>query len=122
MEWEKWLYLKPIFQCSSFSVVSIPGKGLGVVANRTIKQGEIIITEEPVLTVDMRMTDEERQVTIMKQFEKLKTSVKRKVEELCDNQPDGDENQKIVRIFKGNSIQSWHLVEDINLNDESIFL
>ena len=93
-----------------------------MVANRTIKQGEIIITEEPVLTVDMRMTDEERQVTIMKQFEKLKTSVKRKVEELCDNQPDGDENQKIVRIFKGNSIQSWHLVEDINLNDESIFL
>ena len=55
---------------------------------------------------------EERQLTIMKQFEKLKTSVKRKVEELCDNQPDGDENQKIVRIFKGNSIQSWYLVED----------
>ena len=71
-----------------------------MVANRTIKQGEIIITEEPVLTVDMRMTDEESQVTIMKQFEKLKTSVKRKVEELCDNQPDGDENQKIVPAVK----------------------
>ncbi|KAG8745120.1 hypothetical protein FRC10_008731 [Ceratobasidium sp. 414] len=40
-----------------FDVVDIPGRGKGVIANRNIKQGELLIKEKPLFIVPKRLTD-----------------------------------------------------------------
>lgn len=48
----KSLALKP--QIPPFDVVDIPGRGKGVIANRDIKQGELLIREKPLFIVPTR--------------------------------------------------------------------
>lgn len=40
-----------------FDVVDIPGRGKGVIANRDIKRGELLIKESPLFIVPRRITD-----------------------------------------------------------------
>ena len=84
----------------------IAGKGLGMVATRTILPGETIITEDPVLVVDMAGTEEDRLESILDQVNKMPADTRATVENLYDSEPDGDPRLKVVRIFKSNSIQS----------------
>ncbi|KAF8754331.1 SET (Su(var)3-9, Enhancer-of-zeste, Trithorax) domain [Rhizoctonia solani] len=49
---DKSLALKP--QIPPFDVVDIPGRGKGVIANRDIKQGELLIREKPLFIVPTR--------------------------------------------------------------------
>ena len=41
-------------QCKTFKIVKIDGKGLGIVATRDIKQGEIIIKEKAALILPLK--------------------------------------------------------------------
>ena len=40
--------------CKTFKIVKIDGKGLGIVASRDIKQGEIIIKEKAALILPLK--------------------------------------------------------------------
>jgi len=86
-------------------VRDIAGKGLGMVATRTILPGETIITEDSVLVVDMVGTEEDRLESILDQVNKMPADTRARVENLYDSEPDGDPRLKVVRIFKSNSIQ-----------------
>ena len=93
-------------QCRCFTVRAIADKGLGMVATRTILPGETIITEDPVLVVDMAGTEEDRLESILDQVNKMPADTRARVEDLYDSEPGGDPRLKVVRIFKSNSIQS----------------
>ena len=102
---------------------SVAGKGMGMIASRNIKQvihstkekgvvsrillfqGEIIVKEDPLLVLDLTMAESERNSVLLDQFSKLGERDRRKVEALYDSDPTGEEGYKIMRIFKGNSIQ-----------------
>ena len=95
-----------VFQCACFSLRAIPGKGFGMIANRPIKQGEIIVSEDPVLEVDLRISENERCLAIMEQFDTMSQKTREKIESLYDSDPDGSSELKVFRIFKSNCIQS----------------
>ena len=81
----------------------VPGKGLGLVATRNIKQGEVILSEDPLLFINN--DDNEILKSLNSQFENLSAENKKKVIGLCDPDPEGEEDQKIIRIFTVNRIQ-----------------
>ena len=81
----------------------LPGKGLGLVATRNIKQGEVILSEDPLLFINN--DDNDMKKSLNYQFENLSTENKKKVMSLCDPDPEGEEDQKVVRIFMVNRIQ-----------------
>ena len=92
-----------LLQCQGFSVKSIPGKGLGLVATRSIRQGEVILSEDPLLFIPNE--DNEMLKSLKFQFENLSAENKKKVLNLCDNNPEEGEEKKILRIFTVNRIQ-----------------
>ena len=93
-------------QCRCYTVKAIANKGLGMVATRTILPGETIITEDPVLVVNMAETEEARRESILAQMDTMPANIRARVEDLYDSEPDGDPRLKVVRIFRSNSIQS----------------
>ena len=93
-------------QCRCYTVRAIDGKGLGMVATRTILPGETIMTEDPVLVVDMAEAEEVRLESILAQVGKMTADTKARVDDLYDSEPDGDPRLKVIRIFRSNSIQS----------------
>lgn len=95
-----------MFQCSCFSVQAIPGKGFGLIANRSIKQGETIVSEDPVLEVDLRKSETEKLMSLMEQFDTMSQKTRDTIEDLYDSDPDGSSKLKVCRIFKSNCIQS----------------
>ena len=82
---------------------SIPGKGLGLVATRSIRQGEVILSEDPLLFIPNE--DIEMLKSLKFQFENLSAENKKKVLNLCDNNPEEGDEKKILRIFTVNRIQ-----------------
>jgi len=84
----------------------VPGKGLGLVATRNINQGEVILSEDPLLFINN--DDNEILKSLNSQFENLSAENKKKVICLCDPDPEGEEDQKIRRIFTVNRIQANH--------------
>lgn len=92
-------------KCQCYTVKAIDGKGFGMVASRKIKQGDVILTEEPVLTANMALSQDDRNSFLISQFSKLSLADKERVDSLYDNDPEEDAKMKVVRIFKCNSIQ-----------------
>ena len=90
------------FQCRCYQVTPIPGKGLGVVATRDIAPGEVVMVETAV------MVEGERGEKVEEQFEKLSDSVKKRVLELNDPEPSGEEEGKVRRIFTSNAIHGLY--------------
>ena len=82
---------------------SIPGTGLGLVATRSIRQREVILSEDPLLFIPNE--DIEMLKSLKFQFENLSAENKKKVLNLCDNNPENGEERKILRIFTVNRIQ-----------------
>lgn len=78
---------------------------MGMIANRDIKQGEIIVKEDPVLVVNISLPESDRKSTLLEKFTKLGEKDRRKIESLYDSDPDGAEENKVLRIFNSNSIQ-----------------
>ena len=70
-------------------------------------KGEIILTEDPVLLLDIRQPQEEKSETLINNFENLSQYDKSRVENLYDSDPEADSNLKVIRIFKSNSIQGY---------------
>ena len=68
-------------------------------------KGEIIVKEDPVLVVNMSLPESDRKSTLLEKFTKLGEKDRRKIESLYDSDPDGAEENKVMRIFKSNSIQ-----------------
>ena len=68
-------------------------------------KGEIIVKEDPVLVVNMSLPESDRKSTLLEKFTKLGEKDRRKIESLYDSDPDGAEENKVLRIFNSNSIQ-----------------
>ena len=68
--------------------------------------GETVITEDPVLVVDMGEAEDVRRESILEQVDRMSPDTRARVEDLHDSEPDGNPHLKVVRIFKSNSIQS----------------
>ena len=63
------------------------------------------MTEDPVLTVDLSLTEIEKAEHLLVKFSKLSSRSKSSVEQLYDYDPEAEESLKVVRVFKCNSIQ-----------------
>ena len=68
-------------------------------------KGELIVKEDPVLLVNMSLPESDRKSILLEKFTKLGERDRRKVESLYDSDPDSAEENKVLRIFKSNSIQ-----------------
>ena len=65
--------------CRPFRVEKVPGKGLGMVAIRTVKAGERILAEQPVLVRSLSKREAESQPSLMDQFQGLSQDIQAKV-------------------------------------------
>ena len=77
-----------------------------MIANKSIKQGETIVSEDPVLEVDLRIAENERCLAMMEQYDTMSQKTRENIESLYDSDPDGSSEFKVCRIFKSNCIQS----------------
>lgn len=65
-----------------YKLVSIPGKGKGLVASRPISAGECLFNEEPLLALD---SDEERRGDLFQaRYEAMDDDKRKRYESLCD--------------------------------------
>eukprot|EP00088_Acartia_fossae_P006428 TRINITY_DN12959_c0_g1_i2.p1 TRINITY_DN12959_c0_g1~~TRINITY_DN12959_c0_g1_i2.p1 ORF type:complete len:351 (+),score=48.42 TRINITY_DN12959_c0_g1_i2:35-1087(+) len=89
--------------CKPFKIQEVQGKGFGMLAIRDIKQGELILMEEPTLVISK--TESKRNAKeLMKQYEGLDETKKASIMSLHDDCPTGPEDQKLRRIFENNGI------------------
>ena len=88
--------------CRPFKLSAVPGKGLGLVAARNIKQGERIIREKPIL-VKMK-SDQKNSSSLLDQFTNLS---KNRQEELLElhHEATGPVGEKIASIFALNGCE-----------------
>jgi len=91
--------------CRAFKVVAIEGKGYGMVAVRTIRQGEIILTENPLLILNKSKKERDKGPSLQEQFTNLSESNKAKVLKLHHENPEGTLEEKIKGIFESNTIE-----------------
>ncbi|XP_023323657.1 N-lysine methyltransferase SMYD2 [Eurytemora carolleeae] len=89
--------------CRPVLQVQIENKGYGLVATRNIKEGELILSEMPVLILSKNEKDRtSRNLEI--QFQKLSKNVQKKILSLHDENREGEEERKLARIFFSNAI------------------
>ncbi|KAK3248176.1 hypothetical protein CYMTET_42349 [Cymbomonas tetramitiformis] len=104
-----------------FTCVKIPGRGFGMVANRDIKKGELILEEKPILTlapIDVDNNAGEQHVTvagIMKQYNMLSRSDQNKIKQLHSV----SEPKTILGIIQANSFVRGVISEESVLCIES---
>ena len=112
-----------------YRLQEVEGKGLGMVATRTLLPGEVVITEQPVMAV-RKNGGMASAVDLQMEFAKLSQEEQQVVLELHDPEdgsPQGsvhktssDTLHKLVRIFKVNSIeQCAH--DDFGINVTAIY-
>lgn len=91
--------------CRSFKIQALAGKGLGMVAVRKICQGEVILTENPLLLLNKNRKERLKSPNLLEQFENLSESNKTKVLKLHHENPGGTLSERIQRIFEANTIE-----------------
>ena len=64
-----------------YRVQDVPGKGLGILAMRNIKAGELVLREKPIMTMSFDDEDAERHVELVQE---LSDGDKRRFFSLCD--------------------------------------
>ena len=74
--------------------------------SKTSLQGEVILTEAPVVVVDRRLGEEERAASILDQVSQLGPGDTARVTSLHDPEPGADPGLRAVRVFRANSIES----------------
>jgi len=99
-----------------YKIISIPGKGMGVVAQRAIKRGELIMKEEPILRLNSKTVNNN-------QFNKLPKS---QLDELLQLFHDGFANSyglidKMKIFSKIWKIYSFDLKSDKHPLDSGVF-
>ena len=75
-----------------------------------LNQGELILSEDPVITVNMSLSELDITDQLVSSFSQLSSKSKSLVENLYDADPEADASMKVVRVFKSNSIQSKHFL------------
>ena len=93
----------------SFKSLSIPGKGIGMVATRDIKCGEIILQETPVLT----FSHEENPNQLHERFKKLSRIEQTSVLNLHNAHPELNE---LIGIFETNAFDKYPAMLFLNIS------
>ena len=88
-----------------YDIVPIKGKGLGMIACKDIKRGELIHMEAPLI----RISRNEESVKMLKQFDNLSETQKRECRALHNCKPEINE---VVGIFWTNAIPLKNTEED----------
>ena len=86
---------------ASYVIKDEKEKGKVIVAGRTLKQGTVIFTEEPILSTS-KVTEED----ILEQYNKLKANEKEKILSLVTKDEDAEDKVKVMSLFKQSSINN----------------
>ena len=94
----------PRHTSNMYKLVEVEGKGMGLVAARNIKKGEIVVEEKPIFALN----NDTSKNTVMNNLQEInKMSEKKKKESLalCDSYQNGSNDaETIVSIFVTNRI------------------
>ena len=88
--------------CRPYSLRPVEGKGLGLVASRDIKLGEIIMREDPTLII------EENAPGLTQQFSRLEKSAQGEILKLHHDNPEDTVEERIKQIFLANAADIGH--------------
>ena len=91
--------------CRCFKIEALSGKGFGMVAVRKIKQGEIILTENPLMVLSKNKVNKNKGPSLLEQFENLSKPNQAKVLKLHHENPEADLEAKLENIFESNTIE-----------------
>ena len=83
--------------CKPYKVGPVPGKGLGLLATRTIKPGELIMRERPTLI------KQQNHPSLLEQFSKLNKQVQDEILKLHHDAKDDSLERRINQIFLFNA-------------------
>ena len=87
-----------------YKLVEVEGKGMGLVAARSIKKGEIVVEEKPIFALD-NDTSKNTVMTNLQEINKMSDKKKKESLALCDSYQNGSNDaEKIVSIFVTNRI------------------
>ncbi|WVQ96198.1 hypothetical protein IAU59_003301 [Kwoniella sp. CBS 9459] len=96
----------------AFELTAIPGKGLGLVATRYIKRGELILRESPFVLVPLEHEDQEiSSDSVRGIFERLTVEERANFESLYGREDKQAENDPLVNIVVTNSIPLYREAE-----------
>ena len=83
--------------CKPYKVGPVPGKGLGLLATRTIKLGELIMRERPTLI------KQQNHPSLLEQFSKLNKPIQDEILKLHHDAKDDSLERRINQIFLFNA-------------------
>ena len=83
--------------CKPYKVGPVAGKGLGLLATRTIKLGEIIMREKPTLVKQPNYP------SLLEQFSRLDKAVQEEILELHHDNKEDSLERRINQIFLANA-------------------
>ena len=86
-------------QCRPFKLTELPGKGLGLVATRTIRKAEVVIRENPVL---VRVKGGK---SLVEQFSAHSEKVQSEILALYHDNPDDSLEMRLQVIFLANACE-----------------
>ena len=89
--------------CKVYKLVKISGKNYGLVATRSIKQGEIIMKENPLLIKDKNAGESEAFQSLAEQFKNLSKVDQRLVLSLHHDNPDDTVLARVSQVFVSNA-------------------
>jgi len=94
-------------QCSKpYKIVKIPSKGFGLVATRSLSQGDLIIKEKAALILPLKTPTQNKASVLMQQFEMLNEKERDAVLNLhCEKLDTSSLDEKLEDIFSCNCIE-----------------
>ena len=78
---------------------------MGMLTVRKILQGDVLLTEKPLLVLSKDKNERKRRPGLLEQFESLSQADKDKILSLHHENPHGSVRERLMGIFEANSIE-----------------
>ena len=107
---DDWKYHK--FLCPKVSVQNVPNKGQGLVTNRSIQRGELILTDRPILAINV--DNQDYHLAVPEQYKHLPKHIKKAFDSLQHYDRE-DSSSKLVNIWVTNQMSTKTHEEEANI-------